>query len=136
VDTTGENAELSLLAGRRVVAFCGIGNPAGFRHTLAATGCDIVAWCEFSDHHAYRDEDVAELARTVRRSNAELVVCTHKDLVKLKQRELGTRPMWALAIEIVFLSGREAFEERVRAASNLRSGVGQSTDNRQLTPDT
>ena len=79
-----------MLAGRRVTAFCGIGNPAGFRHTLTATGCELVAWHEFPDHYAFNDQDVAELDRTVQRSNGELVLCTHKDLVKLQRARAGT----------------------------------------------
>jgi tetraacyldisaccharide 4'-kinase len=113
IDAAGNTAVLSMLAGRRVMAFCGIGNPAGFRHTLAATGCQLVAWLEFPDHHAFDDEDIAELGRTVQRSNAELVVCTHKDLVKLQRVELESKPVWALAIDIQFLVGREALEEKV-----------------------
>jgi tetraacyldisaccharide 4'-kinase len=125
VDATGKNAELSLLAGRRVLAFCGIGNPAGFRHTLALAECDIVAWREFPDHHAYDVDDVAELDRAVQRSNADLVVCTHKDLVKLQQGALDTRPLWALEIEMQSLFGRQELEGKVSGVGCRVSGVGQ-----------
>ena len=53
VNSRGESQPLDTLARHRVAAFCGIGNPAGFRHTLTATGCEPVAWREFPDHHAY-----------------------------------------------------------------------------------
>ena len=33
---------LESLAGQRVAALCGIGNPAGFRHTLATCGYQVV----------------------------------------------------------------------------------------------
>jgi tetraacyldisaccharide 4'-kinase len=46
-------AALGSLAGQRVLAFCGIGNPAGFRHTLAACGYRVVEFLEFPDHHGY-----------------------------------------------------------------------------------
>src|SRR5262245_5119025 len=41
VDSSGASQPLESLAGRRVAAFCGIGNPSGFRRTLESTGCQI-----------------------------------------------------------------------------------------------
>jgi tetraacyldisaccharide 4'-kinase len=38
VSAGGESLPLSELRGERVAAFCGIGNPAGFRHTLESCG--------------------------------------------------------------------------------------------------
>jgi len=46
---------------KRIAAFCGIGNPAGFRHTLKTLGCNVTAWREFPDHHSYTREDVESL---------------------------------------------------------------------------
>jgi tetraacyldisaccharide 4'-kinase len=110
IDRTGRSYELAELAGRRVAAFCGIGNPTGFRHTLAGTGCQIAAWREFPDHHRYCPDDVAELNRLAAGCNADLVVCTHKDLVKLSQELIADRPVLALAIEMRFLAGQELLE--------------------------
>ena len=53
VNSRGQTQPLDVLRGRRVAAFCGLGNPAGFRRTLESTGCEIVVWREFPDHHAY-----------------------------------------------------------------------------------
>ncbi len=44
ISVDGIAEPISHLAGKSVAAFCGIGNPAGFRHTLEACGCDIAAW--------------------------------------------------------------------------------------------
>jgi tetraacyldisaccharide 4'-kinase len=108
LNAAGRTELLWLLADRHVAAFCGIGNPAAFRHALESAGCDIVLWREFADHHAYSDTDLAELRGSVSASNAELVVCTHKDLVKLPSTDLGGRPLWALTIEMQILAGQDA----------------------------
>src|SRR6185369_11431199 len=79
VNSRGESQPLDVLPGRRVAAFCGIGNPAGFRHTLAATGCEPVAWREFPDHHAYSTADQSELIAMAQNSKADMFVCTQKD---------------------------------------------------------
>ncbi|HEY3395996.1 MAG TPA: tetraacyldisaccharide 4'-kinase [Lacipirellulaceae bacterium] len=118
ITAAADSRPLSLLSGKRVAAFCGIGNPAGFRHTLASTGAQIVGWREFPDHHAFTTADQKELEKFVARSDAELVVCTHKDLVKLRQNELAGRPLWAVEIEMQFVSGRELIEELVKRVTD------------------
>jgi len=111
VNAVGEMRPLSLLAGRRVAAFCGIGNPAGFRHTLTTLGCQVVAWHSFPDHHAYPVDDMPVLTQLA--AGVEFVVCTKKDLVKLRCSQLDGVGLWAVAIEMRFLSGQEKFESSV-----------------------
>jgi tetraacyldisaccharide 4'-kinase len=101
---------LEHLRGRRVAAFCGLGNPSGFRHTLERSECQVVAFREFPDHHAYSREDVDALGRWAGELEVEMVICTHKDLVKLGSDRLGARPLWALAIELEFLAGQAELE--------------------------
>jgi tetraacyldisaccharide 4'-kinase len=95
---------LDSLHGHRVLAFCGVGNPAGFRHTLAACDYELVGFQEFPDHHQYSPSDLDFLAAEATRRNAEAVVCTHKDLVKINRDRLGDRPLWAVRIGIQFLA--------------------------------
>jgi tetraacyldisaccharide 4'-kinase len=118
INASGESLPVAHLAGRRVAAFCGIGNPAGFRQTLAAAGAQIVAWREFPDHHAFAATDENELGNLVTRSDAELAVCTNKDLVKLRRDDLAGRPLWAIEIELQFRAGQSELEAHV--AGTLR----------------
>lgn len=115
LNMAGDRAPLTMLTGQRVVAFCGIGNPAGFRHTLAGAGCEVVAWREFPDHCGYTVADLAQLADIVRGSKADLVVCTHKDLVKVARPKLGGLPLWAVSVEIRFIAGQAALEFKIAA---------------------
>jgi tetraacyldisaccharide 4'-kinase len=110
----GQTQPVATLAGRRVAAFCGIGNPAAFRRTLAAIGANVVYWREFPDHHAYSSSDQTALSAAIATSGAALVVATHKDLVKLPAEQLGGRPFWALAIEMRFLAGGAELEQSLR----------------------
>jgi tetraacyldisaccharide 4'-kinase len=116
----GELRPLHELAGRRVAAFCGIGNPAGFRHTLDSTGCHIALWRVFPDHHAYTPENMASLGELAAASQAELAICTHKDLVKIRDAQIAGKPLWAVAIEIEFLRGQDAMEKALRAVLRAR----------------
>jgi tetraacyldisaccharide 4'-kinase len=118
VNATGERQPIAHLARQRLAAFCGIGNPEGFRRTLADQDLEVASWREFPDHHAFGPADVTALVDWSRESPAAAVVCTLKDLVKLEVDQLGDLPLWAVEIEIGFLAGRDEMEEAVtRAAS-------------------
>jgi tetraacyldisaccharide 4'-kinase len=118
LNSAGQSQPAAMLSGRRVAAFCGVGNPAGFRHTLASIGCNVVLWREFPDHHAYLDSDQMELTRAAAAENAEAIVCTHKDLVKLS-REWNDWPVWAVLIEMSVLTGLDALEQALARAIKL-----------------
>jgi tetraacyldisaccharide 4'-kinase len=105
VDAAGAVYTLAELRDQPVVAFCGIGNPAGFRHTLEGLGCRIERWREFPDHHDYTRENVEEIGGLIRESGARFAVCTRKDLVKLRVPAVGGAPLRAVSVELSFLCG-------------------------------
>lgn len=109
----GKQVPLNSLQGSRIVAFCGIGNPGGFRRTLEQSGCKLIDWREFPDHHLYNRADIDELARWAQLNQATVLLCTHKDLVKLNVAALGDIPLWAVQIELEFVSGQESLETRL-----------------------
>lgn len=107
----GSEQPLDRIAGKPVAAFCGIGNPAGFRHTLAALDCQVAAWREFPDHHNYSGDDVQSLSQWAQQAgDVGAVVCTQKDLVKIGEKSLGERPLFALAISMDIVSGQDVLE--------------------------
>lgn len=120
INSSSQHVAADVLAGKRVAAFCGIGNPAGFHHTLGTLGCEIVTWREFPDHHNYTREDVAALSQWGQ--HADVLVCTRKDLVKLRVPTLGGTALWAVNIEIGFLVGETVLGERLaKIASEIPS---------------
>ncbi|MFW6169195.1 MAG: tetraacyldisaccharide 4'-kinase [Planctomycetota bacterium] len=102
---------VATLAGQRVAAFAGIGNPRGFRHSLEQLGCEVVAHRDFPDHFPYDGQDVADLHRWVSDlAPLDAVICTCKDLVKLDKVELGGCPLWALGIDVEVVHGLDVLE--------------------------
>ena len=69
-------------AGRRVLAFAGIGRPAKFFDTLRGTGADVAHTASFADHHHYTQGEIDRLKHQALQLNAQLVT-TEKDLVRL-----------------------------------------------------
>jgi len=111
----GERAPLESLTGGPVAAFCGLGNPAGFRHTLRACGYTVSGFQEFPDHHHYTEGDVRGLVQWATEVQAAALVCTHKDLVKLQGRWPGPVPLWAALVGLEFRAGQAALEGRLAA---------------------
>ncbi len=110
LSASGAAQPLDAICGTPVAAFCAIGNPAGFRHTLAQSGVQPAEWRIFPDHHRYTPDDVRSLAAWAERLGAAAVLCTHKDLVKIGVDRLGSLPLWAVGVEFRFLAGQEAVE--------------------------
>ncbi len=81
VSGTVQRAEI--FSGKRVVAASAIADPEAFIAQTKATGAQVQA-ATWRDHHDFRDEDVAWLARAARKS--DFVVLTEKDAVKLRDR--------------------------------------------------
>ncbi len=114
VSAAGDQRPLDSLADQSVAAFCGIGNPAGFRHTLDTCGYRVADFREFPDHYAYTQGDVESLSAWADRLEVTAILCTQKDLVKLAVDRLGRRPLWAVGIGLQIRSGREALEAKLR----------------------
>lgn len=109
----GATQPLRSLVGRRVAAFCGIGNPAAFRRTLVEAGVELTAFRSFADHHAYGPDDLESLARWGEAAAAEQVLTTMKDLVKIRSDRLGTLPLAAVEVSLEPLESAGALERLI-----------------------
>lgn len=114
---------LDTLRGRRVAAFCGIGNPGAFRSLLEGLGAEVVWFSEYADHHTYTRGDIGRIERDAEHAGADLLVCTHKDLVKVGVESLGGLPVRAVEIEAELTVGGDALEVRLRELARRASRV-------------
>jgi tetraacyldisaccharide 4'-kinase len=94
-----------------VLAFCGLGNPAAFEHTLKSCGTNVQEFIAFPDHYHYQESDLDDLERLVAEKNIDTVLCTMKDFVKIKRPALRNIPIQAVAVGIRFLDGEEEFKK-------------------------
>jgi tetraacyldisaccharide 4'-kinase len=111
VNADRETAPLASIAGRSVVAFCGLGNPQSFRNTLMSLGVRVTAFRAYPDHHAYSAHDLRDLQRWVRtKAPGGVAVTSQKDLVKLRRTQMGGRDLWALRVRLEFVAGQDEIE--------------------------
>jgi tetraacyldisaccharide 4'-kinase len=120
----GGKLPLEELRGRKIAAFCGIGNPAGFRHTLHACGSIVTDFFELADHCPYAPQDLAQLERWLAASGADYAVCTRKDLVKIPRAELAGKPLAALEIELEITRGQQELESLLLPLARRCSSAG------------
>ena len=113
INSAGQSKPLADLTGRRVFGFCGIGNPDSFGRTLRQLGSEVVGFESFADHHHFTVDDLARLGEQSKSANADLLLTTHKDLVKIHETELGGRPVWAVQIGTEILRGAPMLESRL-----------------------
>jgi tetraacyldisaccharide 4'-kinase len=101
------NDSLDQLKGKKVFAFCGIGNPEAFFGTLDALECKPVGSDVYDDHYRYTQHDLADISAKADRLGADLILTTQKDWTKiagLPSRGKGT-PLGYLSVEIQFTAG-------------------------------
>ncbi len=104
---TGRQVSPSQVRKSKVVAFCAIGSPEGFFHTIKGMGMTLLETMSFPDHYRYTSGDLVSLFKKAEEAGADALVTTAKDGVKLKavlsSGVNGYRgpkiPIWQLEIE-------------------------------------
>jgi tetraacyldisaccharide 4'-kinase len=109
VTCAGAEIGLDQLRGKRVYAFCGLGNPEAFFDTVRRIGCVPAGYRSFDDHHAYTREGLSEIRRQAKEHSVNYILTTQKDWTKIARLlpPENDPPMAYLAIEVEFLSGSE-----------------------------
>ena len=118
----GEALDPDSLAGAKVFAFCGIGNPRSFRLAVEDLGTKVEGFHAFRDHQAYDSASVAQVASRARQCGVDTIVMTQKDAVKLKEEWLKSQEgvrWFCLRIEQAIVSGEDAYRQ---ALAGLFSG--------------
>ncbi len=70
--------------GAKAVVVSGIARPEPFLDTVRGLGFEIAEHLDFKDHHAYPPESIVKILDVYQRHDAELVLTTGKDRVKLQ----------------------------------------------------
>jgi tetraacyldisaccharide 4'-kinase len=115
------------LTGTRVVAVAGIGQPERFFTAVRNHGFDVLTEHAFRDHHWFTAADVSRMVERARALDADGIVTTAKDAVRLEAllpRGRDTMSWAVLPIE-VDVEPRDAFASWLR--SRLRREPGSGT---------
>jgi tetraacyldisaccharide 4'-kinase len=83
VGCDGSRREPGALNERKVVGFCGLGNPESFWKSLEKLGVELLERFNYDDHHRYTPAELRRLARRAKDVGATVLVTTAKDVVNL-----------------------------------------------------
>jgi len=85
----------------KCIAFCALGNPNSFFGQMRREKFTLAAEKTFSDHYFYKQTDVIKLEAEAIKKNAEFLLTTAKDAVKLKKL-IFTMPCYVVKSEVIF----------------------------------
>jgi tetraacyldisaccharide 4'-kinase len=86
--------------GRKVFAFCAIGNAAAFFEDVRHWGMELVGRREFLDHHRFTLGDATKIESDACAAGAEALVCTQKDIYNLQDVSFRSLPLYSCQISM------------------------------------
>lgn len=98
---SSRDLHISKLRAAKVAAFCGLARPEGFKETLMQLGAEVVSFRAFGDHHWFSSQDIRKIKADAQ--NADLVVSTEKDLVRVVLPTDLLKRTYALKLETEWL---------------------------------
>ncbi|MDI6744656.1 MAG: tetraacyldisaccharide 4'-kinase [Thermodesulfovibrionales bacterium] len=99
VNLRGEIMPIEWAKDKIFFAFCGIGSPESFKKTVLSAGCSLEGIKKYSDHYTYKQEDIEDIIKEAKTGNADWIVTTEKDMVRLRGMRLPEN-LVALSIRI------------------------------------
>ncbi|MBQ7733677.1 MAG: tetraacyldisaccharide 4'-kinase [Synergistaceae bacterium] len=101
--------------GSRVFAFSAIGSPESFRRSIVNSGLVITGEKHFRDHHRYTLKDLEYLCCLAKKSNAEFMICTQKDLFNMPDNWSSEIPLVIPKVKAVVNEAERFFETLTNA---------------------
>lgn len=71
---------------KKYIAFSGLGINQKFFQSLKDLSVNLIKTIEFPDHYKYSDNDIENLITTLNEGNADFLITTSKDFVKIHQK--------------------------------------------------
>ena len=105
----GKRIELNELSGKKVSVFSGIASPASFEKFIDETGANIIYRKRFIDHHRFSESELNGISE--RSVNAECIITTEKDAVRIQKDFKFSRPLYFLRVCVKFINNEEKIKE-------------------------
>jgi tetraacyldisaccharide 4'-kinase len=103
-----DTMDISMLKGKKAVAFAGLADNGQFFDSLEQAGCVLVRTFSFADHHQYGRNKLERIAATAKEKGADVLVTTLKDFVKIDHVK-----QWPVALTVVDVTIKLTKDESV-----------------------
>jgi len=111
------------IKGKKVYAFCGIGNPDAFFDTIKQLSAELSGSQIFNDHHHYRENDINQIRRQADSTKSDFILTTQKDWTKISALSIsqdfnfaGPVPLGYLAVELKITRGEDKLKQLIKEA--------------------
>ncbi len=110
----GEAVPIRSQIGQRAVALTGLGDPPSFAWLAdRLLGVDFVHQVSRPDHHRFTPADLSEAEKWFRRWDADLVLTSEKDALRLPSGFSPPFPLFVVGIQLAFFRGEESLKTRL-----------------------
>jgi tetraacyldisaccharide 4'-kinase len=106
--------EPEFLRGKRIMAFAGIARPEAFKDTLNGLGAEVIYFESFRDHHSFKKKEIRELFARKERMNADYLITTEKDWVRLEYLETKHQDLAFMEIRFDLIAQQDAFFSMIK----------------------
>jgi tetraacyldisaccharide 4'-kinase len=117
-----EQKPVSILAGKKVYAFCGIAQPDSFHKTLSRAGTQILSFDIFPDHHRYNKSELEKIKTGFADCRADYLVTTEKDAVRLQNDREFLKILSVLRVEMEIKPSAQSFEKFIMQQIKFSQG--------------
>lgn len=97
----------------KFLAFCALGNPNNFFEQLRREGFNLISTEKFPDHYFYTQKDIEKLEQKAATENAQNLLTTAKDAVKLNDLKFNL-PCYVVESKTIF-DDEKKLREMIRA---------------------
>jgi tetraacyldisaccharide 4'-kinase len=111
--------DISVLKGKKAVAFAGLADNAQFFDSLEQAGCRLEHTFAFSDHHCYCSSDLDRIAAMVKEKGSDVLVTTLKDFVKIENDRTWPVPLKVVDVTIKLSTNETIFRTTLTDALAL-----------------
>lgn len=102
---------ITSLQGKTVGMFCSIAHPDYFKRLLEREGAWVAAEYCLPDHGEIKEKELASFAQQCVRKGCEILVCTEKDRVKLKEQLNLELPVAWIQIDLKIVEGMNEWQK-------------------------
>ena len=116
ITINNKETNLQQLKDKRILAFCGIGNPDAFLLAVKNLGCELAGSKIYNDHHNYTDNDLTDICKQAKHVKADFILTTQKDWTKISRLNATKKDLTFayIAIEIKFLTGEDKLRSLIQ----------------------
>lgn len=128
MDLKGRSLEMQDAGAIQAIIFAGVGNFESFRRGVERLGVRVIAAYQYPDHHAYTDAEIVGLQDVATDLEANAVITTEKDAVKLVGRWDEDAPsLLVIGLQIELdEEGEKSLDVAIQNALQTRKRPGDS----------